>query len=120
LKEEHDLNKAVEEGKKERKKKTANYSYRSKKVIEEEKRQFSESIQGVGSFAMNLICERLPNPKPLSPEEAKNFDYLFGKVIFKYSEMLGNYQEETALFSVALMIVIPRLNKPKELKENET
>jgi hypothetical protein len=119
LKDDHDLNKQFEESKKERKKRSANYTYKSKKVIEQEKEEFAQSIAGVGSFAMNLICERLPNPKPLTVDEAKNFDYLFGKVIYKYSETLGNYQEETALLSVALMIIVPRMKKPKEIKENE-
>jgi hypothetical protein len=97
LKDDHDLNKAVEESKKERKKRSANYTYRSKKVIEQEKEEFAKVNRGCRFVAMNLICERLPNPKPLTVDEAKNFDYLFGKVIYKYSETLGNYQEETAL-----------------------
>lgn len=91
-------------------------SYKSKKVREEE---FKQSITGTGSFLLNIIIKRLPNPKPLTPEEAKNFDTMFTKVAFKYSSILGEYQEETALLAISAMIIFPRLKKP-ELQENET
>lgn len=107
------------EQKKERIKSSGGSSYKSKKALEQEKEEFAQSISGVGSFALNMVCLRLPNPIPLSPEESNNFDMLFSKVAFKYSDMLGRYQEETALFAVGLMIIFPRLKNPNEKKKSD-
>ena len=78
---------------------------------EKQKKEFSESISGVGSFTLNLIIQRLPNPLPLTKDEASAFDTMFSRVVYKYSELLGSYQEEFALASIGLMIIVPRLQK---------
>ena len=85
--------------------------YKSKREAEKQKKEFSESISGVGSFTLNLIIQRLPNPLPLTKDEASAFDTMFSRVVYKYSELLGSYQEEFALASIGLMIIVPRLQK---------
>ena len=94
---------------------------RAKKEDTEKAKEFAESIGGIGSFLLTLIVERLPNPKPVSSDEMQTFDNLFNKVAYKYSSILGNYQEETALGLVTLMIIAPRIKKiePK-LSNDET
>jgi hypothetical protein len=96
-------------------------TYRTKKQIAEEekqeKEQFIKSISNVGSFGMDLLIKRLPNPVPLSELETEQIDGLFSKVAYKYSSLLGDYQEETALFVVCSMVLLPRLKQDK--KENE-
>jgi len=68
-----------------------------------------------------MIIERLPNPIPLSDKERAQFDLMFSKVVYKYSEYLGNYSEEFALFTISVMIVFPRLQgKDKKEKKEKT
>lgn len=88
--------------------------YKSKKVKEAE---FQASITGVGAFLLGIIINRLPNPKPLSIEESQNFDTMFSKVAYKYSSILGEYQEETALLAISAMIIFPRLKKPESIND---
>lgn len=95
---------------------------KAKKIKEEEqrKKEFTDSLQGVGSLLLNIVIARLPNPSPLNDVERTSFDAAFTKVAYKYSNILGNYQEETALALISLMIFIPRIRKPKESEtENE-
>ncbi len=96
---------------KEESKKEKRSGYKSKKIREQE---FQDSISGVGSFLLSMIVERLPNPRPLTSEESKNFDTMFSKVAFKYSALLGEYQEEAALVGITLMVIIPRLKSVEE------
>ena len=42
------------------------------------------------------------------------FDTMFSKVAFKYSALLGEYQEEAALVGITLMVIIPRLKSVEE------
>lgn len=90
-------------------------TYKTKKIKEEE---FKQSISGIGSFLIGTIIKRLPNPMPLSFEEQQTFDTLFSKVAYKYSTYLGEYQEEFALAGITLMIIVPRLQKIDNNKEN--
>ena len=115
IKTEFNSDKLLNENKNEHKKRASNY--KSKRLKEAE---FQESIKGVGSFLLKMIVERLPNPKSLQPDEIKTFDAMFTKVAFKYSTLLGAYQEEAALIGITVMIIVPRLQKTEsnDAKEN--
>jgi len=83
---------------------------------EREKQEFLNSVNGVGSMLLNMIVVRLPNPKPLTQNEAEMFDNVFNKIAYKYADWLGNYQEETALLAVTGLIIVPRLKKERKNK----
>lgn len=74
-----------------------------------EKNDFISAYKGAGSFLLGVIVSRLPNPKPLTPQESEQFDTIFSKVLFKYSESFGQYQDEISLGIVSLSIILPRL-----------
>lgn len=100
-------------------KKTSKY-YKEKKAREVEEKQFKEAMSGIGSSALSLILERMPNPKPLTDKESEQFDIVFDKLTNKYFSLLGKWQEESAFIIVLAFIIIPRtdlLNK-KEIKNN--
>lgn len=107
------------ENKNSKKQSSGGRAYKSKKVIEQEKVEITQAISSMGSFALDLIIKRLPNPIPLNEAEASQFNNLFSKVLYKHSEMLGSNQEEIALASLTVMLIFPRLRKEKE-KSNET
>ncbi len=107
---------------KETEKKTSKY-YKEKKAKEQEEQQFKEALSGIGSSALSLILERMPNPKPLSVKETEQFDIVFDKLSNKYFSLLGKWQEESAFIIVLAFIIIPRTNllnkKIEPIKEDE-
>lgn len=119
-----ELNKLLnefQEEKQEAEKKTSKY-YREKKAKEIEENKIKEAISGIGSTALSLIIERMPNPKPLSDKEAEQFDTVFDKLSQKYFSLLGKWQEESAFIIVLAFIIIPRttlLNK-KEIEQADS
>lgn len=97
-------------------KKRGKYIKKADRFAEQE--EFSKSVSGLGSFALGLVIARLPNPIPLTLDEAAEFNKHFEKVAFKYSNVLGEYQSEAALISVAALIIFPRLKKEKKTNDD--
>lgn len=93
-----------------------------KKIAEQkEKEVFLQSVTGVGSFGLNLIIMRMPNPSPLTQQEKEKFDTVFDNLLYKYAGILKDYQEESAFILVAGMILFPRIiSKKEKKKENES
>jgi hypothetical protein len=101
--------------KKERKKRVTKEEKLNLQSEETEKKkiEFIESVKGFGSMILNLVIKRLPNPIPLTEDESKSFDLMFSRVAFKYSDMLGSYQDEFGLLAVSIVIISPRIKKVK-------
>lgn len=105
-----ELNKLQDEYKEEKsveEKKDSKY-YKSKKAKEAEEQQIKDAISGVGSSALSLLLERMPNPKPLTAKESEQFDVVFDRLSQKYFSYLGKFQEETAFIIVLGLIILPR------------
>jgi hypothetical protein len=119
IKESYEKSNRESEGKEEKQKKP-----RGKAAVyaqeEQKKAEFVSTVKGVGSMILNIIVARLPNPIPLTDLESNSFDECFSRVAYKYASILGNYQEETALGIVSLMIFIPRLKSPKPENKVDT
>lgn len=111
-----------EEDEKKRTGKQYREAKKKKDLEEKEKEAYRESFTGLGKTLITLICDRLPNPKPLTEQELTQFDNAFTSVSLKYMSVLGKYQEESALLLIAVFIILPRTNfldKPeKEIKVN--
>lgn len=84
-----------------------------------EKEEFLKGVSGVGSFGLNLIITRLPNPIPLDARESEKFDVVFDNLLYKYAGYLKDYQEESAFILVAGMIIFPRIISKKSEKKTE-
>lgn len=112
LKEKSREDKETEEIKKE-KQKEYNKKYKSKKQEKKEQEDFSKSFAGIGGFLLTTIIKRMPNPIPPNSEELATFNQLFTDVLYKYSAVMGQYQSEIALGSYTVMLMLPRLQKPK-------
>ena len=110
-----------EEPKKTRKRRIGGKAGKAIKEEEERQRQYqelAENFTGVGTFLLNEVVKRLPNPEPVQVEQQQQFENLFNKVVLKYAEILGNYQEESALLLVSFVIIFPRLKKKSNFIEN--
>jgi hypothetical protein len=82
---------------------------RNKKLTEEkEKEAYRQSFTGLGKTLITMICDRLPNPKPLTTQELEQFDNAFTAIAMKYMAFVGKYQEETALLMITAFIILPR------------
>lgn len=110
-----DLKSSVEEKKNEAEQKKDGRKFRTGKKAEQQKaeeeaKDFSENMSGIGASLMSMITIRMPNPLPLNAEEEKQINWAVEKVLYKYINIVGEYKEEFALFSVAGMILLSRTN----------
>lgn len=102
----------IEKEKKNEKAKEYNSRYRNKKQEEKEIASFTQSFGSLGSFLLDMLIARLPNPQQASEEEKQKFNELFTTVLFKYNFVFGNYQDEIALGTFTFFMILPRLKKP--------
>ena len=97
---------------------------RSQREIEEaaaKAAQEAEYINGLksdfalfGSVLLDVICLRMPNPIPATPGEKEVFGNATSRLIEKYAPKMAGYEAELAFGLACIVVVAPRLKKPKE------
>jgi hypothetical protein len=99
--------------------------YKKKKRLElEEQQKAAENLKnqalGITQFlssGLDIICVRLPNPKPLTLFEKKMFEDSAAQMIAKYMPSMLLYGAELSFSLSLIMILAPRIVKPKKSKE---
>lgn len=67
-----------------------------------------------GSVLLDVICLRMPNPIPATPGEKEVFGNATSRLIEKYAPKMAGYEAELAFGLACIVVVAPRLKKPKE------
>jgi hypothetical protein len=95
--------------------------YKRQKEEQAQKEEALKMFSGFGAKFMDMIVKRLPIPTPLDTKETEQINMLFDNVAVKYIPLLGKYQEETALITCILFIVLPRTNilNQKKISDKE-
>jgi len=75
---------------------------------EAEAKDFVNAVSGIGEVIMNMIVQRLPDPRPLSDMEKEQINKTFDRVVYKYTAILGDWKEEVAFITVCSLIILPR------------
>lgn len=78
------------------------------------KESYKEKAQAFAAMSgvmLDIICARLPNPLPPTPQEKEFFSVGVGAIAEKYLPQAGGYDAEITLGLAALMILAPRLVK---------
>jgi hypothetical protein len=96
---------------------------RKKKAIDvdtEKRDQFLSGFVLFSSLALKMICARLPNPLPPTPEETEMFNTTVTGVMTKYFASIANWDAELSLLVACVFIFIPRMKSPQEEVDAET
>lgn len=71
----------------------------------------AQSFAAMSGVVLDIICARLPNPLPPSPEEKEFFAAGVGAIAEKYLPQAGGYDAEISLALAAVVILVPRMVK---------
>jgi hypothetical protein len=103
------------------------YSPRKKKEpdteVDEQKVRFDSlkaNFNVLGSFGIDLVCARMPNPIPATDEEKRIAGEVTANLIGKYSDTMNDYGEELAFAFMLLIVFAPRLKKPEPVSTQES
>lgn len=87
----------------------------AKKPAEPNPEELKRKADAVATFtqfsnvALDILCERLPNPKPATEGEKAVMAQAVSGMVEKYFPMLGGYDVEIAFTLAVIMVIGPRL-----------
>lgn len=124
LKAEHLERKKIKEA--EEKNKTAKKRELLEEEVTQRTEQLGEGFRLLGDALIEIVCVRLPNPKPPTLMEKELFSNALSAVTAKYAPGLIDYAPEVMLVVSLAAIVLPRLKadnihevKPKTIEEKK-
>lgn len=109
LKAEHLEKKKIKEA--EERSKTAKQKEVLAEDVERRTEQLGEGFKLLGDAIIEIVCVRLPNPKPPTMMEKQLFSSALGEVANKYTPGLVDYAPEIMLVVSVVAIVLPRLKQ---------
>jgi hypothetical protein len=88
------------------------YKKRKRKTIEEQEKQAEQLSQGLtlfGGALVDILCVRMPNPKPASEMEKQLFGDALSALANKYAPSLIDFAPEAMFLTAVIAIVLPRI-----------
>lgn len=83
--------------------------YRSKKEIAAEQEQTGLQLGFMAAEMLDIVVQRLPNPKPLTEIEKNMFNQTTTRLVKKYFSYTEQWGDEVAFAGCFVVIMVPRL-----------